>query len=69
MEKPIEIQYLKNIATLQVMDNDVIVVKIDGSVKTEIYVRIKEEMKEIFPNNKIIVLTNGADIGIMREAK
>jgi ribosomal protein L24 len=63
-----DVEYLKNSQTINVKDGDVVVINCNKPVSIEGCKMIKDHVKDFFPNNKCMVLVDGMEIGVMREA-
>ena len=59
-EKEIESLYL------DVKDNDVILFKVPNNMTTDTKIHIKETLQSVFPNNKIAIINDDIDIGVLR---
>lgn len=59
-EKEIESLYL------DVKESDVILFKVPNNITTDAKIRIKETLQSVFPNNKIAIINDDIDIGVIR---
>ena len=66
-----EVEFVKSVQTLEVKENDLIVIKIPYKLKLEISVKIRKQVEDNLPIGmkgkiKIFILEEGIDIGIIR---
>lgn len=59
-EKEIESLYL------DVKESDVILFKVPNNITTDAKIHIKETLQSVFPNNKIAIINDDIDIGVIR---
>ena len=52
---------------LRLLPGDVVVIKYPGRRTRQDAERIWNAMNEMFPNNKVLILEDGADIGVLSE--
>ena len=55
------------VAVVNIQPGDFIVLKSENEVSDELYTRLMETMKGIFPDNKCIVLDVGLDLGVLKK--
>ena len=60
-EKEIESLYL------DVKESDVILFKVPRKISVDAKLRIKENLQQIFPKNKIIIMKADIEIGVIRD--
>lgn len=60
-EKEIESLYL------DVKESDVILFKVPRKISVDAKLRIKENLQQIFPKNKIIIMNADIEIGVIRD--
>lgn len=51
---------------LDIKDNDVILFKVPNNITTDAKIHIKETLQSVFPNNKIAIINDDIDIGVIR---
>lgn len=59
-EKEIESLYL------DIKDNDVILFKVPNNITVDAKIHIKETLQSVFSNNKIAIINDDIDIGVLR---
>ena len=59
-EKEIESLYL------DVKEGDVILFKIPNNITTDAKIHIKETLQSVFPDNKIAIINNDIEVGVLR---
>ena len=59
-EKEIESLYL------DVKESDVILFKVPNNITTDAKIHIKETLQSIFPDNKIAIINNDIEVGVLR---
>lgn len=59
-EKEIESLYL------DVKESDVILFKVPNNITTDTKIHIKETLQSVFPDNKIAIINDDIDIGVIR---
>lgn len=59
-EKEIESLYL------DVKESDVILFKVPNNITTDAKIHIKETLQSVFPDNKIAIINDDIDIGVIR---
>ena len=59
-EKEIESLYL------DVKESDVILFKIPNNITVDAKIHIKETLQSIFPDNKIAIINNDIEVGVLR---
>ncbi len=67
-----EIEYIKSMQTLEIHDNDILVVKIDQRLSVSANTNLKKVIENNLPDNlkgkiKVLILEPGMDIGILRQ--
>ena len=67
-----EIKYIKSMQTLEIHDNDILVVKIDRILSSEAHNRLHDHILANLPDNikgkvKVFIFEPGMDIGILRK--
>ncbi len=67
-----KIEFVKNMQTLEIRENDILIVKLDREVSTNINSLITKNVKDNLPDNikkttKVFVFEPGTDIGILRK--
>ena len=67
-----EIEYIKSMQTLEIHDNDILIIKIDRILGIETSKRLHDHIEENLPDNikgkmKIFIFEPGMDIGILRK--
>ena len=68
-----EIEFIKNMQTLEIRENDILIVKLDREVSADMNKIITKNVKDNLPDNikkfvKVFVLEPGIDIGILRKS-
>jgi hypothetical protein len=63
-----ELELIEAMSVLTIQRGDVIVIKVRGHLPAEGYVRIRAAVKNVLPDNEVMVLPEGSDIGIIRNA-
>ncbi len=64
------IEYLEHeLGTLEVRPGDAIVVRFKSRVPQPGVAMIRKSLQRVFPDNRCVVLCEGAEIGVMREAQ
>jgi len=58
-------KFIKTLQKLELKKGDIIVISYPGKLPPNAPVAIKESIKGVFPENKIVVLEDGMGIGIL----
>lgn len=64
--RKIKKKYLQRLKVLQVTPGDIIILEINESIADDRFVRIKESLQPLFPENKILILEK-LKIGVIRK--
>lgn len=67
-----EIEFIQSMQTLEIHDNDILIVKIDQKLSVEISKTLHDHIKANLPDNikgkvKVFIFEPGMDIGILRQ--
>lgn len=67
-----EIEFVKNMQTLEIRENDILIVKLDREISANVNKVITNNVRNNLPDNikgtvKVFVLEPGVDIGILRK--
>jgi hypothetical protein len=73
-EKMNEIEFVKSVQTLEIRENDLIVIKIPYKLRQEVSEKMRKQVEDNLPIGmkgkvKIFILEEGIDIGIIRAEK
>lgn len=60
-------ELIKSIKIINIGSNDKVLINIKGRVNHESKKKFYDEMKKIFPNNKVLIADDSIDIEILRE--
>ena len=62
-----KIEFLKNLQVLKVEKNDMIVIQFDEYISQEMVARVKDYVKALYPDNKIMITGKNINVGIIRK--
>jgi len=66
-----EVDFIQSISKLEIKEKDIIVIKVPFVLSRSVYENLKNLIFEVLKSqgfqNKVIVLENGVDIGILRK--
>lgn len=61
-----EVEFIESLGVLNVQSGDTVVVRLKDPLMKGQYDQLTAVLAKHFPNNKILLLDNGTDIGVVR---